>query len=325
MRLALTIFLDHALEMLMKSAILHRGGRIFEKKASDSIGFDVCVRRALSDARIKFLTEEQAVCLRAINGLRDAAQHYLLDLPESLFYIVTQRGVTTFRDLLRSVFSEDLVQLLPERVLPLSTKIPSELLAVYEDELEVVRKLLDPTKRRRFEGLARLRSLVLVEGACSGVSQNQPSPKALAKLSAKITDGSTACSDVFPGMVGWGIDVSGEGPKFNLHLTKRDGIPVYQDSGPSATPIAIKRVNELDHYSLGHNELASKVGLSGPRTSAVIWHLNLKADAECYKVFKRGRSELTGYSQMAITRIRTELQVTGIEEIWKRYRRRSNK
>jgi hypothetical protein len=82
-RLSSTLIqLDHGFEMLMKAAILHRGGRIREKRAKETIGFDACVRRSLSDGKIKYLSEEQALVLQTINGLRDAAQHHLLDISE---------------------------------------------------------------------------------------------------------------------------------------------------------------------------------------------------------------------------------------------------
>ena len=77
------ILLDHAFEMLLKSAILHQGGRIREKRAKQTIGFDACVRRGLSNAKLKFLNDEQALLLQTINGLRDAAQHHLLEVSES--------------------------------------------------------------------------------------------------------------------------------------------------------------------------------------------------------------------------------------------------
>ena len=48
----------------MKAAILHRGGRIREKRAKETIGFDACVRRSLSDGTIKYLKEEQALVLQ---------------------------------------------------------------------------------------------------------------------------------------------------------------------------------------------------------------------------------------------------------------------
>jgi hypothetical protein len=81
------IFIDHAFEMLLKSIILHRGGTILEPRAKQTIGFDQSVRRGLSDATIKFLTENQALTLQMINSLRDAFQHHLLDLSEANLYI----------------------------------------------------------------------------------------------------------------------------------------------------------------------------------------------------------------------------------------------
>ena len=86
------IQLDHAFEMLMKAAILHRGGRIREKRAKETIGFDACVRRSLSDGKLKYLSEEQALVLQTINGLRDAAQHHLLDISEGQLYVHMQSG-----------------------------------------------------------------------------------------------------------------------------------------------------------------------------------------------------------------------------------------
>ena len=47
------IFLDHAFEMLLKSSIIQRGGRIREKRAAETIGFDACLRVLLTDSKIK--------------------------------------------------------------------------------------------------------------------------------------------------------------------------------------------------------------------------------------------------------------------------------
>ena len=101
---AVLIFLDHGFEMFLKAAILHRGGKILERRAKQTIGFDHCVRKALTEGDIQFLNEEQALTLQMINGFRDAAQHHLLDLSEQLLYTSTQAGVTLFRDLYRDVF-----------------------------------------------------------------------------------------------------------------------------------------------------------------------------------------------------------------------------
>jgi hypothetical protein len=81
------MFMDHSFEMLLKAGILHRGGHIREPGEKNTIGFDQCVRRALSDGKVKFLTDEEALTLQAINGLRDAAQHHLVDISEGHLYL----------------------------------------------------------------------------------------------------------------------------------------------------------------------------------------------------------------------------------------------
>jgi hypothetical protein len=148
---AVLILLDHAFEMLLKAAILHRGGRIREPRKRETIGFDSCVRKGLSDASIRYLTEEQAITLQTINGLRDATQHHLIDISEQQLYIHAQSGVTLFGDILQQVFKQTLLNLLPARVLPISTFAPTDIDMLFESEIKEVAKLLKPGRRRRTE------------------------------------------------------------------------------------------------------------------------------------------------------------------------------
>lgn len=101
---AVLIFLDHAFEMLLKASILEKGGKIREKRAKQTYGFDRCVRVGLTNGDIRFLNEPQALTLQAVNGLRDAAQHHIVDVSEGHLYVLAQASVTLFRDLLRAVF-----------------------------------------------------------------------------------------------------------------------------------------------------------------------------------------------------------------------------
>ena len=79
---AVLVLLDRAFELILKAAIVHRGGRIREPRAKETIGFETCVRKCLSDTKIGCLTQEAALTVRIINSLRDAAQHYVVDLSE---------------------------------------------------------------------------------------------------------------------------------------------------------------------------------------------------------------------------------------------------
>src|SRR3989442_545353 len=57
---AVLILLDHSFEMLLKAAILHRGGAIRRPREKQTIGFDESLRKALSDSSVQFLKQERS-------------------------------------------------------------------------------------------------------------------------------------------------------------------------------------------------------------------------------------------------------------------------
>lgn len=314
---AVLIFLDHSFEMLLKAAILARGGKIRERRESNTIGFDRCVRRALSDK--PFLTEEQALVLQAINGLRDAAQHHLLDLSEGQLYFHAQSGVTLFRDVLKDVFDEDLADSLPSRVLPVSTTVPVDPLDMFAAELDTVKQLLAPGRRHRAEAEAKLRGLAIIDGALQGQFV-QPSEYELRMLGSRLTGGEKF-DQLFPGIAAVTFQTDGIGPSLSLRIAKKDGIPVtvVPEGTPGAGVIALKRVNELDFYNLGHHELAKKVELTPNKTTAAIRILGIKNDPDCYKEVAIGKVRYQRYSQNAIQRIKGLLSEKTADEIWADY------
>lgn len=322
---AVLVFLDHAFEMLLKAGIVHKGGRIRERRAKQTIGSDACIRRALSDGRIRFLSEDQAFTLQAINSLRDAAQHYLLDISENHLYLHAQSGLTLFRDILKDVFDRDLLEAMPERVLPVSTSPPMDLCALFDQEVAAVRRLLMPGHRRGTEAAARLRAIAIVEGSIQG-EKLQPGTGELQRLMQRIRDGEV-CEHLFPGVSSLRLVANGEGPSLSLRMTKREGVPVHvvPEGTPGATVVAVRRVDELGYYSMGRDQLAANVGLTGPKTTALVWYLGLRGDDECHKQIRIGASVFDRYSQKAIHRIQDALKSTSVESIWKQYQARQQR
>jgi hypothetical protein len=316
------IQLDHAFEMLLKAAILHRGGRIREKRAKETIGFDACVRRSLSEGKIKYLTEEQALVLQTVNGLRDAAQHHLLDISEGQLYVHVQSGVTLFRDLLKSVFGQELATQLPTRVLPVSTAPPTTLATLFDSEVTEIRKLLRPGRRRRIEALARLRPLAILDGTIRG-EKGQPSDQDLRRLGEEVLTGKV-WGEVFQGAAAVEIAANGVGPTLSLRFSKKEGIPIQHvaEGTPGASVVAVKRVDELGFYSLGARQLAEKCGLTMPKTVAVVDHLGLRDKPDCYKEIKIGKSTFKRYSLKALEEIKAALGKESVDQIWARRARR---
>jgi hypothetical protein len=311
------IFLDHSFEMLLKAAIIHKGGKIREKRAKETIGFSSCIRKCFSDAKVKFLTEEEVLTLQTINGFRDAAQHYTLELSEQLFYFQAQAGLTLFRDITSRVFNIDLKTELPVRVLPLSTTPPIEMEALFSQEIDEVRKLIQPKSRKRLEALEKLRALAIMENSIQGI-ETQPSDAELKLIAGKLKKGSN-WNQIFPGTSTLSLTSNGYGPSLDLRITKtEEGIPFtpVPEGTPGAAIVAIKRVNELDYYNLGRDQLAKKLGLTGPKTTVAIKHFNIKNDPECFKHLKVGNVPFDRYSQKAITKIKEGLKMKSIEEIW---------
>ena len=317
------IQLDHSFEMLMKAAILQRGGKIRDNRAKETIGFDACVRRSLTDGNIKYLNENQALVLQTINGLRDAAQHYLLDISEGQLYVHVQSGVTLFRDLLKSVFNQEFNTHLPGRVLPVSTSPPTDLETLFDSEVEEIKKLLLPGKRKRIEAWARLRPLAILNDTIQG-KKGQPSDSDLRRIGESVTTGNS-WENVFKGVAAIKFTASGTGPDLSLRLSKKEGVPIQlvAKDTPGASVVAVKRVDELGFYSLGANQLAKHVDLTMPKAVAVVDYLGLRNDPECYKEFRIGKTLHKRYSQNAIDAIRNTLEREPIEHIWSKQRQRS--
>lgn len=313
---ATLIQLDHAFEMLLKASILHRGGRIREKGAKETIGFDACVRRALSDGRIKFIKTEQALVLQTINGLRDAAQHHLLDISEGQLYVHAQSGLTLFGDLVRSVFSEDLKNYMPGRVLPVSTSPPTELAILFNNEVMEIRKLLRPGRRRRVEADARLRPLAILDNAIKG-EKGQPSVADLRDIGQQLTQGK-GWREIFVGAASVAIASDGTGTRLSLRLTKKEGIPIQlvPEGTPGASVIAVRRINEQGYYNLSARQLADKLKITISKAIAIVDYLSLRKDGDCYKEFIFGKAIHKRYSNKAIERIEETLKHTSADEIW---------
>jgi len=319
-RAAITLIsLDHAFEMLTKAGIVHRGGRIREKRASVTMGFNRCVRCALSDGSIRFLNEEQALTLQGINSLRDAAQHHLLDISENQLYIHVQAGVTLFRDLLKSVFDRDLTEVLPHRVLPISTSAPLQLSAMFDNEIAEVMRLLQPGSRKGLQAQARLRPLAILDASLKG-EEGQPSPGRLKRLGDQLMAGKT-WEQMFPGVASIETTTETSGPTLSLRFTKKEGVPIHvvPEGTPGAAVVAVKRVDESGYYCLGLRQVAEQTNLTAPRALAMVRYLSLQTDAEYFRRFRFGSVEHKRYSQKAVARIREELPKVSINEIWKTY------
>ena len=118
------IFLEHACEMLLKAGLVQRGCNIRDPASGYTLSFENCLNRGTDDGHLKFLDDDERSTLRVLNGLRDQAQHYLVDVSEQVLYTVAQSTLSLVGKLITRLFGIALAERLPRRVLPLSTDPP---------------------------------------------------------------------------------------------------------------------------------------------------------------------------------------------------------
>ena len=129
--------------------------------------------------------------------------------------------------------------------------------------------------------------------------------------------------EVFMGVAAVEITSDGTGPTLSLRLSKKEGIPIHlvPEGTPGASIVAVKRVDELGFYNHGAKQLSEKLGLTMPKAVAVVDHLGILRDPDCYKEFKIGSVLHKRYSVKAIEKITAGLQQCSADDIWaKRHR-----
>ena len=320
---AVLIMLDRAFELLLKAIIVHRGGSIREtKKAGTTIGFDMCLRKCLSDAALQCLSEDEVVALQTLNTLRDAAQHHIIEVSEEFLYINAQAAVTLFGRLATEVLGSPLRNEIPARILPVCARPPRDLGEIFDAEFADIKALVAPGSRKRLDAHARLRAMAVVQASLDG-RKSQATEEELGAIVKQISSG-LDWRDIFPGVSCLTIDVEGNGPGLVIRITKNKGeaVKLVKDGDPSATVIAVHKVNELDFYNLGLKDLAKKLKQTQPKLLCLIMHDRIQDDVDCFKTMKIGSQAYKRYSMTALDRLAKRLKEVDLERLWSETRNR---
>ena len=313
------ILLDRAFELLLKAVIVHRAGgdAIREKKKEGmTIGFDLCLRKCLSDAALKCLTEDEVVALQSLNTLRDAAQHYMVELSEEHLYVYAQAALTLFGRLTREVLDRPLVAEIPQRILPVCAKPPADLSALFDVEFADIKRMVAPGSRKRLDAKAKLRSLAILQASLDG-KKSQPSDAELDRVVKRI-NGGDAWREIFPGVATLTIVPEGPGPGLSLRITKKEGeaVHIVPEGAPDGTVLAVRRVNEIDYYSLGLMDLARKLEKPSNRLLWFIMQEGMQKDPEFFKLLRIGKSIHKRYSAKCYEALRATFAEVDLDALW---------
>jgi hypothetical protein len=313
------ILLDHAFEMLLKAGLIHRGGSIRDRDAVNTIGFSTCVNRARSNGNLKFLDDNQATTINVINAVRDAAQHHIIDLSEEQLYLHIQSGVTLYRNLMETVFGVDLAEVLPNRVLPISTVAFTSIEAFFDAKVAEIQKMLQPGKRRRQEAIAALRPIAILDRALRE-QEGQPTEAELQRMALALRD-SGEWRILFEEVALLECSTSVEGYRINLHLTKKDGLPIHRvDDGDSVSGgLATKMIDISSVYNLTPKMMAKHLGITPPKFTALSRYLGLEHNEKWFRLIRFGKQEYKRFSPNGLQYAKAEANKLTPElwnEIW---------
>ena len=268
------------------------------------------------------MSEEEGLTIQIINSFRDAAQHDIVELTEQELYLYSQAGITLYKDLIDRVLGEKLSNYLPERVLPISTEPPKDLHTMVEADFNLIKSLVRPHTRKHMDAKAKLKALAIVESSLEGV-RSQPSDLEVKKLVKDVQVGKK-WRDMFPGIASLHLSSTGTGINVDIRITKKEGeaVRLVPEGTPGATVLAVKRVNELDFYSLSPTNFVQKLGLTQPKALALAKHLHLHESEDYFKVIKIGKSPFNRYSGRALEVAKEALKEVDMKEVWHEHRPR---
>lgn len=310
------LHLQHAGEMLLKAVLCQKKAKVFDKETGKSVGFEKCLRLCQASHG---LTESEAGVLRAIDRLRDAAQHWFIYVSEDLLYMHTRAMVTAFDAYLKRTLNMELHSYIPSRVLPVSTRPPGDFDFLVDREYKLIAELLTPGKRHRDEARARIRSLLAMEAIVhDGV---EISEKDINRIERAVRDGKTF-EEVFPRLNTVGTETAGEGPTITVHFTKKQGAPVQFIAGDDpAGAAAVREVDLNKKFHMRASDLAKKLGLKEPRSLALRRHLGIDGDPACCHVFEYGKIKIPCFSDHARKKMKEAMDGgLDMDEVWKKHR-----
>lgn len=313
------MLLHHGFEMLLKAIIKNHTGIVHAKGEKYSYGFDKCLECAQNE--IKVISSDERTTLSILDAHRDTAVHYYQEISEDLLYLQAQASVTLFDDLLKRVFQKGLADLIPERVLPVSTRPPKDLQLLIDSELSQIDALLQPGIRKGTQATARLRPILAIAKA-SRVNAERVTEQELRKAIRWRRKGEDWCV-ILPEIAQLKLVTRGGGIPIYLRIKKDAKIAVRlgKEGEPVVGTLFKQEVNIWDKYNLGRDDLAEKLDISGPKVSALIVELEIQDDPECFKILRRKSSTFKGYSKKALDELRKAIgSGLDVDRIWQKHR-----
>ena len=282
---AVIMMMAHSFEMLLKAGIFQKRGTVRDKGEPLSHSLNRCIEIAFSS--LKVITADERTLLGAIKQDRDCATHDTIVMSDDLLWVHMRAGISLFRRLLRDEFEQELTDVLPGRVIPVSAAPPSDLGLLVENELKGILALLATGRRRTAEAGARLRPLLSLDGSATGRT-DQPTETEVARPERALRSGAD-WRKVLPGLANLTIGPAtpnGDAQEVVLRVGKdKDAIPVRRARpGEEGEALAYRGVSPFEEFGIKLSKYGEELGVSVNEGYAIIEARKIKDDDRAYFV-----------------------------------------
>jgi len=279
------IMLHHSFEMLLKAVVFEKLQRIRNPKEDKNYSFDKCLNLCFN--HLQLLDERAARTLSQVNGFRDAAMHDVLDVPEGLLYYYAQQSLFVFAALLKQVFKKELYDILPDRLLPVSTNPPEDIAVIFDREFTAMRRLLTTGKRKHEAVEAKLRVYRVIE-ANMKPQEGELAVDSTETLIKKLKRGDS-WHDLFPNMAAAQVG-EGQGPLLAISIgTGKDAIPVRIDKEAAEATIAVRKVSTEVTHPLIATDVWEELNINSYHFQMLIKLFNIKGNSSFHTTVRVSR------------------------------------
>jgi len=276
----------------------------------------------LASEQLDLNTGDHRKFLSILDNLRDSATHYYQEVSEPMLYIFAQASVSLFNELVRKATGKGLLDFLPGRVLPISSIPPHQLARVLDDEFNRLRELLRQPDMNKRQAIAMLRPLMAFK--IGGEDTHRRMTTGELEVAVENLSAAENWRVVFPEIAKIELASDGDGIAVGFKVVKEtpEAMPVRVlrpgDPEPPGGVIIQKEINLFDKFNLGLNQLAEKLGITGPRTLALVREFKLHDDEDSFRAVTIGSQCYKRYSKKALDFLREKLGA--VEEVWQKHR-----
>ena len=174
------------------------------------------------------------------------------------------------------------------------------------------------------EAMGRLRHLIIMESNITA-DGGQPTIREIDRVASRVKHGDS-WQEIFPGVASLRLDTQGHGLTVSMRLTRHpeaSPVRVVREHEHGFEEAAIVReINILDRYSMTVTQLARNLGVTMPRTLALVRYLRLQEDEDCYKEIRISSAQsgvIKRYSPKALQKLQVTLRDVNMDVIWTQF------